>query len=146
MEGATPLSEALTARVNEFAAKACRHWADNCTPEQKAAGIAAHEEYKNDPEVGAREMARVTEDWNSSDANGDGFLDQAEFIVYQEKQRVNAASKGTFAGKAEGHDEEWYAILNDINTEHDGISFMEYMSAIGVFVGKMESMKAELGA
>ena len=91
-------------------------------------------------------MARVTEDWNSSDANTDGFLDQAEFIVYQEKQRANAASKGTFAGKAEGHDEKWYAILNDINTEHDGVSFAEYMSAIGAFMAKFETMKAEIGA
>ncbi len=137
------LSEELKARAVACARASYAHWVAGCSAEQKAKGKADHEQFKNDPEVGAREMARVQNDWTTADANADGLLDLAEFKVYQAAQRTNLEKNNTYAGEREGGDEETYNTCNGANPATNGVSFADYMGVMGVFMAEMAKMQAE---
>ena len=145
MEALEPaaLSPELMERVVACARAGYQHWSDGCTAEHKQKGLDDHEKFKNDPNFGASELARVTAAWNAADANADGLLDLDEFKVYMASQRAHLESTGTFGGERPGSDEETYNIVNESNPATQGCTMAEYMGVMGHFMTEMAKLQAE---
>ena len=79
------LSEELKADIIADTEAAYATWKAGVTEEQKQAAIAMMEQYNNNPEFKTQKLAKMTEDFNASDANGDGRLDAAEWAVFHQK-------------------------------------------------------------
>lgn len=54
-------------------------WEASFTEEERAKGAQFEETLRTDPEAARAFQAEIDESFNSSDANGDGLLDHAEF-------------------------------------------------------------------
>ena len=64
--------EKLTARATAQYAS----WKATSTPEQKTAGLAKLERFKNDEAYKTEEMGKFTKMYTDADTNGDGRLDR----------------------------------------------------------------------
>ena len=138
---ANTLSPELTARVEQLATEGFADWAANATAEQKAAGVAQHEKFMSDPEYGQQEMAKVPVMWGEADANADGLLDEAEYIVFAQKQRDHSASTGNYATEMPGFDSRMWALCNESNPATPAVAMSEYMVVIGVVMVKWEALR-----
>ena len=79
------LSQEMTERMNAAATEHWSDWNENATAEQKAAYRERYQKMQNDTEFRNTTMAGLAEDWNGSDADGDGKLNLEEFKVFMEK-------------------------------------------------------------
>ena len=87
-------------------------------------------------------MARITADFQASDADGDGRLNLAEYKVYMEKQMENARELGTYVEPAAGHWDREYALYNQIVGGEEGFTFGESLALIGRTLGVVRELKA----
>ena len=72
----------LEAQLKAFGIKAYNDYMADATPEQKAAGEARAEQYKNDPSYAQNHMERIQREFGECDANGDGRLDLEEYRAF----------------------------------------------------------------
>ena len=81
------LSDEVKTQLEQIAEDGFNHWKDNCTEEQKAAGLRIAEEMKTQPEAMQQMMTKMTGYFTEADADQNGLLTQAEFLVFMGKIR-----------------------------------------------------------
>ena len=137
------LSAEIQAQLREECKSSYAHWVANSTPEMVAKGKAINEEMKNDPERAAAEMAKVATWFTESDANNDGRLDEAEYIVFSKKMVEDAITNGTASvGPEEGHHTRMFAIYDQIDPATPGVSMEEWMGGVGFLMQCMDELAA----
>ena len=77
------ISAELEAQFKEHAFKGYNFWKENATQEQKDIGMRQFEEVRNNPATMAEEIAKADARFAQADANGDGRLNQEEYVAYQ---------------------------------------------------------------
>ena len=82
MAEAAPYNADIMAWIETFTDSSVAHAIATTTPEQTAASEAIMASMKNDPEARTRILQEVTDDWNAADADSDGLLNRAEFVVF----------------------------------------------------------------
>ena len=145
MAQATPtLAPELVARIQ---ATATAHYTDikaNATAEQLSAFWERQEKYNNDSEFKATAYARLTSDYNESDADQDGKLNLAEFKAFMLKNNVKQREAGCYARDlADGELEE---MFNDVNAvaEGDGVTMQDFIVYMGSYMTKFYMMRYEM--
>ena len=86
-------------------------------------------------------MAEASADFATADANGDGVLDLAEYTVFHNQQIATWRARGHFVDAREEQIGITFSILDDFNAETQGISEADYLTMMGIWMGKFESLK-----
>ena len=135
------LSEEQTAALVQIATDGYNNWKAKATAENKTAADTRMQNMHGNPEYMQVEIARLQADFDSSDADGNGRLNAAEFKVYQEKQMANSQTVGMYVEPLEGLWDREYALYNEITGGEEGFSFGEYMGLIGRQLGVVRQLK-----
>ena len=82
-------------------------------------------------------MANLTEDWNGSDADGDGYLNLDEFKVWVTKAKDREIAAGCYVrpDPDQARTTEFYNVANTI-TEGEGIVLMDFFTYMGPWMAK----------
>ena len=81
-------------------------------------------------------MAEITEDWNGSDADGDGKLNLAEFQVWMAKAKAREVAGGHWTRADDAaRVEAFYNMVNAMG-EGDGVTLMEFFAVMGPWMAK----------
>ena len=127
-------------KVLAFLGSAKDAWEDDLTDQNKADRAALH----TDADKKTARMAKIAEFWNAADSNKDGFLTEAEFVVFATshfdhedalygKHRLNEATL-----------KNAWATCHQVFGEADkpGVTHTQFMQFIGTCMQVIESMKA----
>ena len=79
-------------------------------------------------------MASLAEMFNSSDANGDGRLDRAEYGVFHQKLIEDSKANGTFTEPRADAEERTWQVYNCLNTAEEGFTHGEWLAVAGKFM------------
>ena len=90
-------------------------------------------------------MAGLAEDWNGSDADGDGKLNLEEFKVYITKAKAREATAGCYVRPDPGdaRTTEMYNAANSIG-EGEGIVMMDFFTVMGPWMTKYLEITGEI--
>ena len=135
----------LESQLKAFGLECYNHWMSTTSAEQRAAGEARGEQYKNDPSYAETHMNRVKAEFAECDADGDGRLSQAEFLAFFAKQREQRAREGADFEPKPNQAEEAYALFNQISAEGEGFTLDEYFAAYRPMMVAMAEAKAAAG-
>ena len=139
------LSQEMTERMNAAATDHWSHWNENATAEQKAAYRERYQKMQTDTEFRNTTMAGLAEDWNGSDADGDGKLNLEEFLVYIEKAKAKETAAGCYVrpDPDQVRTTAMYNVANSIG-EGEGIVMMDFFTTMGPWMAKYMEITAEL--
>ena len=116
-------TEAQIADLNQMAVEGFAYAEDNQTEEQAAALVARMTAMQADPEAAKAEaMTDMSETFTACDSNGDGFLDEAEFVAWCNVMNEKKAAKGLFCDTREATGKEYYRICKASMPDAPGIN------------------------
>ena len=136
---AIEISAEHQANLKTLVVESVDNWNSKATQEQKAAGEALMQRFKDEPEFGATYVARMKTNFEASDANQDGQLDRQEYMVFQEKQCDHARQDGTFVEPTPNYIERCYELFQQI-AGGEGITFEQYLAITGKFMAIFKEM------
>ena len=93
------------------------------------------------PDAINKMMDEASADFDRADANGDGVLDLAEYTTFHNGQIETWRSRGHFVDAREDQIAITFEILNEYNPETQGISEADYLTMMGIWMGKFEALK-----
>ena len=131
------LEARLTAQVTEN----LQYWQATATEEEKVVDREFMASMQESPEAMQKMMAEATADFGTADANGDGVLDLAEYTVFHNGQLATWRARGHFVDDRPEQVGLTFGILDDFNTETQGISLADYLTMMGVWMSKFEALK-----
>mmetsp|Transcript_18120 Transcript_18120/g.26385 ORF Transcript_18120/g.26385 Transcript_18120/m.26385 type:complete len:145 (-) Transcript_18120:392-826(-) len=131
------MTQAQKDAMRALASESYTQWASVVTEEGRAKTLGLCNKY-----TGEQTMARLNADFAASDADGNGRLNQAEFLVFHEKQDDFKRAEGTFTENLPNVHERLYALCNEITGAEEGISMPEYLFCIGTFLGMFREIQA----
>ena len=141
-EAAPALSAELIEEIETLTAGSWNYYQDNRPADKKAADIEKLEKMGTDEEFKAQRMTEMTESFTAADANGDGRLDAAEWIVWCKAMNARKVERGEFEDDRQSEWEKWYAANNKIDPSQDGVALVDFYQIMGVSMKKMMELKA----
>ena len=130
------LSEAALNEIHAVAESGFVQWRDNSTEEQKAVGLQQLAKYTTDPEYAAAEMANCQAMFNAADADADGFLNAAEYSVFDNAIDADKASRGGYVDGRPEQKSAIFAAFDLVNTEENGVSWAAWQAGMAEIVQK----------
>ena len=123
------ISEEVKTQLEQIAEDGFNYWKDNCTEEQKAAGLRMAEEMKSQPEAMQQMLAKMTAWFTEADADQNGLLNEAEYLAFMEKVRAETIAQGQFVDTRDEMPRRGFAAINSVSSEQDGIALAEFFAA-----------------
>ena len=118
-------------------------WHMALSEEDKAKVVTAHSEENKE----AR-MASFVATFQSSDTNGDGLLQKAEFADFFKKLSQNAGAAGvphmTEADTTEEQREQVWEMYNSQTAGTDGVSMADFGAVTEIFKAKLAELRAAM--
>ena len=129
--------------MNEAATAHWTDWNENATAEQKAAYRERRQKMHTDADFSNTIMAGITEDWNGSDADGDGKLNLEEFLVYMTKAKAKETAAGCYV-RPDPENTRTTALYNAANSisAGEGIVMMDFFTTMGPWMLKYMEISA----
>merc|ERR1712051_201992 len=91
---------------------------------------ARQEKLKNDPDFANQVKAKAMADFQAADANADGLLDWAEFLVFAEAAKKTAEESGDFwPDYTEDMKKAMYDGANKFTAGKEGVSLVDLIMA-----------------
>ena len=139
------LSQEGTDQINTMATAHWNDWKENATAEQKATYKDRYQKMQGDVEFRNTTMAGLGEDWNGSDADGDGKLNLDEFLVYMGKAKAKETAAGCYV-RPDPDNARTTTLYNIANTvsEGEGIIMMEFFTVMGPWMAKYLEVCSDL--
>ena len=135
------LPEALAAKLDTQVREALQYWKQTATEAEKQIDRDFMASMQESPEAMNKMMAEASADFAEADANGDGVLDLAEYTTFHNKQIATWRERGHFVDAREDQIGITFQILDEYNTETQGISEADYLTMMGIWMGKFEELK-----
>ena len=135
------LPEALEAKLTATVTEALQYWKQTATEAEKEVDRAFMASMAESPEAMQKMMAEASADFARADANGDGVLDLAEYTTFHNGQIETWRARGHFVDAREDQIGKTFEILDEFNTETQGISEADYLTMMGIWMGKFEALK-----
>ena len=135
------LPAALEAKLTAQVTDALQHWKATATEAEKQVDRDFMASMQTDPEAMTKMMAEASADFARADANGDGVLDLGEYTTFHNGQIETWRARGHFVDAREDQIAKTFEILDEFNTETQGISEADYLTMMGIWMGKFEALK-----
>ena len=135
------LPAALEAKLTAQVTDALNHWAATATEAEKQIDRDFMASMQESPEAMNKMMAEASADFARADANGDGVLDLGEYTTFHNGQIETWRGRGHFVDAREDQIAKTFEILDEFNTETQGISEADYLTMMGIWMGKFEALK-----
>ena len=90
-------------------------------------------------------MQEIADDFQASDANGDGRLDLEEYRVFLLKAKERAAAKNQWYSRPETYADDTYALYNGMDSQQEGFTFQEWQAYMGKFMAIYREIAAADG-
>ena len=82
----------------------------------------------------------MTTAWNNADADNDGKLNKAEYMVWGEAMNAHKTARGSWVEPIENFEED-YDTCNMIS-EGEGITMADFWKMVGPWMHKFQELKA----
>ena len=136
------LDAQLVADIEALTEDVWNYYVSNRSAEQYEADTKRGKEFLENEEVKAGVMAKFTEAFAASDANGDGRLDADEWKVFQGHMKTMTEERGDFFDAREDVHAKWYALGNRVSSEAEGLAMGDFFQVMGASMKKSLALKA----
>ena len=142
---AAEMSPEMSERYRSIANQNYQFWKANISEEDKQKALNQNKVLKENPAAIQEVMQEIADDFQASDANGDGRLDLEEYRAFLLKAKERAAAKNQWYSRPETYADDTYALYNGMDSQQEGFTFQEWQAYMGKFMAIYREIAAADG-